>query len=116
MAQNVGLWTLSFTHLQKKLRWICKSSFKWIQQKLFKKIYKNLYIDQFWPHLGPEKGKKIWSTGAFSRTPESIPNGPVRTKFHGPVLKPFWENGPKTSQFLPIFVIKDPSKNQNKKI
>ena len=41
-AQNLGLWGLSFTQLQKLLQWACKSSFKWIWQKHFKKIDVNL--------------------------------------------------------------------------
>ena len=30
-SKNLGLWGLSFTHLQNYLQWVCKSSFKWIQ-------------------------------------------------------------------------------------
>ena len=92
----MGLLCLSFTHLQKSLQWACKSSFKWIKQKRFKKIEENLYIDLFWPYLDPEN---LAHGGHFSH------------------MKTFWENGQKLSKFqifTYIFVIKDPLKLEAK--
>ena len=67
-SKNLGLWGLSFTHLQKNLQQTCKSSFKWIQQKLFKKIDENIYIDLFWPYLGPKRAQKFSPHGPFLHT------------------------------------------------
>ena len=93
---KMGLLCLSFTHLQKSLQWACKSSFKWIKQKRFKKIEENLYIGLFWPYLDPEN---LAHGGHFSH------------------MKTFWENGQKLSKFqifTYIFVIKDPLKLEAK--
>ena len=86
---------------------LIKSSFKWIQQKLFKIIDEKLYIDLFWLYLDPKRARKFGPQAPFfTHTPGSTHNMPV-TKFHGPVLKPFWENGhkPKKIQLFTYFFL-----------
>ena len=63
--QNLGLWGLSFTHIQKWLKPAYKSSFVWIQWKLFKKIDENLYIDLFGPYLEPKRPANLDHRGPF---------------------------------------------------
>ena len=52
MTKNLVLWGLSFTRLQKYLQWAFKSSFMWIQWKIFEKLVENLRFDLFWPICG----------------------------------------------------------------
>ena len=78
---------------------------KWIWQRRFKKIDVNLYIDLFRPYLGPKNGPKFLPTGDVFHKHMRVPTICLLTKFHGPVLKLFLENGqrPPKFPFLPIF-------------
>ena len=75
--KNSGLSCPSFTRLQIYLQWACKSSFKWIQQNLFKIMDEKLYIDLFCHYLGPKRVQKFSPQSHFSHTPESIHNIPA---------------------------------------
>ena len=42
-----------------------------------------------------QRAPKIWPEGVIFHTPLEVPTLCPWTKFHGPTLKFFWENGPK---------------------
>ena len=71
--KNVGLWALSFTHLQNYHQWAYKSHFKWIQWQLFQKIDEMLYIYLFWLYGWPST-RQIW--GIWKLRPAYSPETP----------------------------------------
>ena len=67
----------------------------------------------FWPYVGPKKGLKIWPIGVIFHTHASTHNMPVN-KVSWSSIKNFFEKMAKNlqnSNFLLLFVIKDPLKN-----
>ena len=64
----------------------------------YTKTYMLTYFDLIWGQKGPQ----IWPTGAIFQTHLKISTICLWTKFHGPRLKSFWENGQKPTKF-PFF-------------
>ena len=109
-SKNLGLWSLLFTHLQKYPQWACKWSFKWIRLKIFKKIGENLYVDLFWPYLGPKMAWKFGPQGPFFTHIWKYPQYVCKPSFMVLYQKHFEQMAPNLKRIL-IFchfaVIKD---------
>ena len=87
-----------------------------VNERNFHEIDKTLYINLFWPYLGPKMVRKFGPQRPyFTHTWKYPATICLYTKFHGPVFKKMAKNLKKKAFFYLFFVIKDPLKNSSKK-